>query len=74
MAQRRNQANERPSRLRVLVTESYVTNDGEEKTAYYQVGTAFFHKNGPGLNIEFIEGISVTGQVVCLPPLPPREE
>ena len=71
MAQRRNsnQANEpRPSRLRVLVTESYVTNDGEEKTAYHQVGTAFFHKNGHGLNIEFIEGISVSGQVVCLPP------
>ena len=73
-AQRNNQAPARPNRLRVLVTETYQGSDGEEKTAYHQVGTAFFHKKGHGLNVEFIEGISVSGQVVMLPPLPLRED
>ena len=82
MATRRNsnqaQASQpRPNRLRVLVTENYTVGEGpdaEEKTSYTQVGTAFFHRKGHGLNVEIIEGISVSGQLVMLPPLPKREE
>ena len=49
-------------------------NDGEEKTSYTRVGGAFPHKKGCGFNIEITEGISVSGQLVALPPRPRDEE
>ena len=68
-----DQAPAMPKYLGVFVTEDYQGNDGEEKTAYHRVGAAFPHKKGAGFNIEITEGISVSGQLVALPPRP-REE
>ena len=76
MAARRTTKSEQapaaPKYLGVFVTEDYKSN-GEEKTAYTRVGAAFPHRKGPGFNIEIQEGISVSGQLVALPPRP-REE
>ena len=71
--QKSNQAPAMPSYLGVFVTENYEGKDGEEKTSYTRVGAAFPHKKGCGFNIEITEGISVSGQLVALPPRP-REE
>ncbi len=77
MAARRTQKSEQapamPKYLGVFVTEDYQGNDGEEKTNYTRVGAAFPHRKGCGFNIEITEGISVSGQLVALPPRP-REE
>jgi hypothetical protein len=70
--QKSNQAPAAPKYLGVFVTEDYEAN-GEEKTAYTRVGVAFPHKKGSGFNIQIQEGISVSGQLVALPPRP-REE
>jgi len=43
---------------------------GEDRTSYTRVGAAFPHKKGCGFNIEITEGISVSGQLVALPPRP----
>ncbi|MDE0658696.1 MAG: hypothetical protein OXI79_03495 [Gammaproteobacteria bacterium] len=59
-----------PKYLGVFVTENYQGNDGEEKTSYTRVGAAFPHRKGCGFNIEITEGISVSGQLVALPPRP----
>ena len=67
------QGSGRAKYLDVFVTEDYQANDGEEKTAYTRDGAAFPHKKGCGFNIELTEGISVSGQLVALPPRP-REE
>ena len=77
MAARRTTKSEQapaaPKYLGVFVTEDYKANDGEEKTAYTRVGAAFPHRKGSGFNIEITDGISVSGQLVALPPRP-REE
>ena len=78
MAARRTQKSDQapaamPKYLGVFVTENYQGNDGEEKTSYTRVGAAFPHRKGCGFNIEILEGISVSGQLVALPPRP-REE
>ena len=76
MAARRNQRSEQapaaPKYLGVFVTEDYKSN-GEDRTSYTRVGAAFPLKKGYGFNIEIQEGISVSGQLVALPPRP-REE
>ena len=73
MAARRNQKSEQapaaPKYLGVFVTEDYKSN-GEDKTAYTRVGAAFPHRKGCGFNVEIQEGISVSGQLVVLPPRP----
>ena len=72
MAARRTTKSEQapamPKYLGVFVTETYQGNDGEEKTSYTRVGAAFPHRKGCGFNIEITEGISVSGQLVALPP------
>ena len=50
-----------------FVTNSY-EKDGEEQTTWTQVGVAFEHKNGSGLNLIINNGISVSGNIVLLPP------
>ena len=74
MAARRTNKSEQapamPKYLQVFVTENYQGNDGEEKTSYTRVGAAFPHRKGCGFNIEITEGISVSGQLVALPPRP----
>ena len=74
MAARRTQKSEQapamPKYLGVFVTEDYQGNDGEERTSYTRVGAAFPHRKGCGFNIEITEGISVSGQLVALPPRP----
>ena len=68
--QKSDQAPAMPKYLGVFVTEDYQGNDGEEKTSYTRVGAAFPHRKGCGFNIEITEGISVSGQLVALPPRP----
>ena len=63
-----DQAPAMPKYLGVFVTETYQGNDGEERTSYTRVGAAFPHRKGSGFNIEITEGISVSGQLVALPP------
>ncbi len=67
-AQKSEQAPATPKYLGVFVTENYQGNDGEEKTSYTRVGAAFPHRKGTGFNVEITEGISVSGQLVALPP------
>jgi len=62
-----------PKYLGVFVTEDWQNAQGEDKTSYTRVGAAFPHKKGPGFNIEIVDGISVSGQLVVLPPQP-RED
>ena len=73
MAARRNQRSEQapaaPKYLGVFVTEDYQSN-GEDRTSYTRVGAAFPHKKGSGFNIQIQDGISVSGQLVALPPRP----
>ncbi len=52
----------------IFVTESYEDNDGKERTSYHRVGVMFPHRNGDGFNIRITSGISVTGELVALPP------
>ena len=78
MAARRTQKSEEapamPKYLQLLVTEDYVDNEGKDKTNYIRVGAAFPHRKGCGFNIEITEGISVSGQLVALPPRPRQTE
>ena len=67
--QKSDQAPAAPKYLGVFVTEDYERN-GENHTSYTRVGAAFPHKKGPGFNVEITEGISVSGQLVALPPRP----
>jgi len=67
--QKSDQAPAAPKYLGVFVTEDYQSN-GEDRTSYTRVGAAFPHKKGCGFNIEIQEGISVSGQLVALPPRP----
>ena len=62
MAARKNQAPARPKHLGVFVTEQFEGSDGEERTNYVRVGTAFPHKQGCGFNVEITEGISIGGK------------
>ena len=61
------------NRLNVFVTEKYEAN-GEEKTAYHQVGTLFAHDKGEGFNLQIIEGLSVSGRLVAFPPKPKSDD
>lgn len=55
--------------LNLFVTRKYGgEGNAEEKTQFIKVGAAFPHKNGEGFGIEVTEGISVSGQLVALPP------
>ncbi|MCY3812106.1 MAG: hypothetical protein OXH15_09955 [Gammaproteobacteria bacterium] len=81
MAARRTQKSEQapamPKYLGVFVTEEYqvvVDGETETKTSYTRVGAAFPHRKGCGFNIEITEGISVSGQLVALPPRPREEQ
>ena len=67
--QKSNQAPAAPKYLGVFVTEDYQSN-GEDRTSYTRVGAAFPHKKGSGFNIQIQDGISVSGQLVALPPRP----
>lgn len=54
--------------MAVWITQKLdATDTREAKTLWYRVGTAFPHKQGSGFNIEFIPGISVSGNIVILP-------
>lgn len=56
------------SLMAVWITQKLeATNTREAKTLWHRVGTAFPHKQGEGFNIEFIPGISVSGNIVILP-------
>ena len=68
------QAPSSPSYLNVFVTERFQGRDGEEQTNYLKVGAAFPHKKGAGFNVEITTGISVSGQLVVLPPRPREED
>ena len=54
--------------LGIFVTESYEGNDGEERTSYHRVGAMFPHRKGGGFTVRITNGISVTGDLVALPP------
>ncbi|VVS99829.1 hypothetical protein [Hoeflea sp. EC-HK425] len=50
----------------VCVPEKYQTDNGEEKTKYYQVGVAFEIESG-GMSVILPEGISLSGRFVIFP-------
>ena len=51
----------------VYVTEEY-EKDGEAKTRWNRVGSAFLHEKGQGMNVQIAPGIAVSGRIVILPP------
>ena len=48
----------------VNIIEEYTDKNGEVKKFWHKVGTAFPHKDGEGMNIEIIDGLSVSGKLV----------
>lgn len=50
-----------------FVVTNYET-DGEEKSIWTKVGVAFKHGNADGINLKITDGISVSGDIVLLPP------
>lgn len=51
----------------VLSPYKYTNRDGEEKTAWTEVGIGFTSRDGLGVNIELRPGISVSGRIVVRP-------
>ncbi len=56
--------------LNVLKPEPFVDHNGEEKTNFIKVGAAFPLPSGRGYNLKIVEGISITGDLVVMPPKP----
>lgn len=54
-------------RFNVLSPYKYENHEGEEKTAWTDVGVAFRSKDGEGVNVEIRPGISVSGRIVLRP-------
>lgn len=52
----------------VLKTENFVDSHEQEQTQFTKVGVAFPHSSGRGLTLKITDGISVTGDLVILPP------
>jgi hypothetical protein len=56
--------------LNVLKPETYLDENGVEKTSFLKVGVAFPHESGRGFNLKVTSGIAVSGDMVVLPPNP----
>ena len=54
----------------VLKPENFVDSNEEEQTQFTKVGVAFPHNSGRGLTLKITDGISVSGDLVILPPKP----
>ena len=54
----------------VLKSETFTDGNGEEQSQYTRVGVAFPHNSGNGITLKITDGISVTGDLVVLPPKP----
>ena len=52
---------------KVFITREYQIGK-EIKTNWLEVGTAWQHKNGEGMNIQIHEGISISGKVTIIKP------
>jgi len=57
-----------PNYLHVLKPETFRGGGGKEQTNFIKVGVAFPHESGRGFNVKITSGISVTGDIVLLPP------
>lgn len=51
---------------------AYIVNDPKEgsdkKARWIEIGAVWPHKSGTGFDLVILEGLSVTGRVVCMPP------
>lgn len=54
-------------RFNVLSPYKYENHQGEEKTAWTDVGVAFTSRDRAGVNVEIRPGISVSGRLVLRP-------
>ena len=54
-------------RFNVLSPYKYENHQGEEKTAWTDVGVAFMSKDKVGVNVEIRPGLSVSGRLVLRP-------
>lgn len=61
-------------RYNVLVPHEYRGAGGEICKVFTNVGVAFPHKSGRGVNIEIRQGVSISGSVVILEDDPDRYE
>lgn len=61
------QAGTTPSFLKVLTVEEYEGPGGKPARRWTQVGVAFPHKEGSGLNVE-LRCLPLNGRLVILPP------
>ena len=52
----------------VLKTENFLDSNEQEQTQFIKVGVAFPHSSDRGLTLKITDGISVTGDLVILPP------
>lgn len=50
----------------ILVPETYVDGNGEEKTFYHRAGVAFSNKAG-GFNGRLPAGLALTGEFIVMP-------
>jgi hypothetical protein len=53
--------------LKVLTVEEYESPDGKPARRWTQIGVAFPHKDGAGLNVE-LRCLPLNGRLVILPP------
>jgi len=53
--------------LNVLKPETF-NNGDEERTNFVKIGVAFPHQTGEGFNLKIMDGVSVGGDLVVMPP------
>lgn len=58
----------------VLIPEEYETSNGEVKTKFWQMGVAFKHEDGEGLNLIIAPGVSISGKAIIRPRLESRKD
>lgn len=71
--QRSKSVNTRPSH-RAYVVEDRDGNQNEQSGFWTKIGSAWPHKDGKGLNIQIVPGLSVSGRVVLREYTPEDEE
>jgi len=55
--------------LDLFVTRKYqIEGEIKERTQYVKIGACFPHENDAGFGIAIMEGVSVSGNLVALPP------
>lgn len=50
----------------ILIVREYTDSNGEVRNQYYRAGVAFENSKG-GMNLEIVEGMTITGRALVMP-------